>query len=99
MSPAASRHSLAELFEHEVAVYLVTTGTAANALALAHLSPPWGAVLCYREAHIVTSEAGAPEFFGGGLKLVELAGRRRDDRARRPCRRRWMAPNGAGRTM
>ena len=43
-------------------------------LPLAHLSPPWGAVMCYREAHIVTSEAGAPEFFGGGLKLIELAG-------------------------
>ena len=33
------------LFEREVAVYLVTTGTAANALALAHVSPPWGGVL------------------------------------------------------
>jgi threonine aldolase len=65
---------LRRVFEHDVAVYLVTTGTAANALALAHLSPPWGAVLCHRQAHIVTSEAGAPEFFGGGLKLVELAG-------------------------
>lgn len=65
---------LCRLFEHDLAVYLVTTGTAANALALAHLSPPWGAVLCHRQAHIVTSEAGAPEFFGGGLKLVELPG-------------------------
>jgi threonine aldolase len=65
---------LSRLFEREVAVFLVSTGTAANALALAHLSPPWGAVMCYREAHIVTSEAGAPEFFGGGLKLIELAG-------------------------
>ena len=62
------------LFEREVAVYLVTTGTAANALALAHISPPWGGVLCHHDAHIVTSEAGAPEFFGGGLKLIELAG-------------------------
>jgi threonine aldolase len=65
---------LCSIFEREVAAYLVGTGTAANALALAHLSPPWGAVLCHREAHIVTSEAGAPEFFGGGLKLVTLDG-------------------------
>lgn len=65
---------LNQLFEREVAAYLVTTGTAANALPLAHLSPPWGGVLCHRNAHIVTSEAGAPEFFGGGLKLIELAG-------------------------
>ena len=64
----------AEMFEHEVAVFLVATGTAANALALAHLSPPWGAVLCHAEAHIATDECGAPEFFGAGLKLVGLPG-------------------------
>jgi threonine aldolase len=64
----------AELFAHEVAVFLVPTGTAANALALAHLTPPWGAVLCHAEAHIATDECGAPEFYGGGLKLVSLAG-------------------------
>jgi threonine aldolase len=64
----------AELFEHEVAVFLVSTGTAANALALAHLAPPWGAVLCHREAHIATDECGAPEFYGGGLKLFGLPG-------------------------
>ena len=62
------------LFEREVAVFLVATGTAANALAIAHLSPPWGAVLCHADSHIATDEAGAPEFFGGGLKLIELPG-------------------------
>jgi threonine aldolase len=64
----------AELFEHELAVFLVPTGTAANALALAHLTPPWGAVLCHAEAHIATDECGAPEFFGGGIKLIGLPG-------------------------
>jgi len=64
----------AELFEHEVAVFLVATGTAANALALAHLTPPWGAVLCHAEAHVATDECGAPEFFGGGIKLVGIDG-------------------------
>jgi threonine aldolase len=63
-----------EIFEREVAVFLVPTGTAANALALAHLSPPWGAVLCHAESHIITDECGAPEFFGGGLKLIGLPG-------------------------
>ena len=62
------------MFEHEVAVFLVPTGTAANALALAHLTPPWGAVLCHAESHIATDECGAPEFFGGGIKLVGLPG-------------------------
>jgi threonine aldolase len=64
----------AELFEHEVAIFLVPTGTAANALAIAHLAPPWGAVLCHAEAHIATDECGAPEFFGGGIKLIGLPG-------------------------
>jgi threonine aldolase len=65
---------LAQVFEHELAVFLVPTGTAANALALAQVTPPWGAVLCHGESHIATDECGAPEFFGGGLKLIGLAG-------------------------
>jgi threonine aldolase len=63
-----------EVFERDVAVFLVPTGTAANALALAHLTPGWGAVMCHREAHIISNECGAPEFFGGGLRLVGLDG-------------------------
>ena len=86
----------AEIFEREVAVFLVPTGTAANALALAHVTPPWGAVLCHAESHIATDECGAPEFFGGGIKLVGLA-RARGARSRpRPCARHSTG-NGAGR--
>jgi threonine aldolase len=70
---SVERH-LSELFEREVAAFLVPTGTAANALALAHLTPPWGAVLCHADSHIATDECGAPEFFGGGLKLIGLSG-------------------------
>jgi threonine aldolase len=65
---------MAEIFECDVAVFLVPTGTAANALALAQVSPPWGVVFCHAESHIVTDECGAPEFFGNGLKLVGLPG-------------------------
>lgn len=64
----------AEIFEREVAVFLVPTGTVANALAIAHLTPPWGAVLCHEASHIAADECGAPEFFGGGTKLVGLKG-------------------------
>jgi threonine aldolase len=64
----------AELFERDVAVFLVTTGTAANSLALASLVQPWGAVLCHHEAHIAADECGAPEFFTGGAKIVGLPG-------------------------
>jgi threonine aldolase len=65
---------IGEIFERDVAVFLVPTGTAANALALAHVSPPWGAVFAHNEAHILTDECGAPEFYGGGLKLVGMHG-------------------------
>src|SRR3954469_6776838 len=64
----------AEVFEREVAVFLVPTGTVANSLALAHMTPPWGAVLCHADSHVATDECGAPEFFGGGIKLVGLKG-------------------------
>jgi threonine aldolase len=65
---------LAELFEHEVAVFLVATGTAANALALGALAPPWGAVFCHEESHVIDDECGAPEFFTAGAKLVGIPG-------------------------
>ncbi|HLI21859.1 MAG TPA: low specificity L-threonine aldolase [Stellaceae bacterium] len=64
----------ADVFEHEVAVFPVPTGTAANSLALASLSPPWGAIYCHEEAHIATDECGAPEFFTGGAKLITCPG-------------------------
>ncbi len=61
-----------ELFEREVAIFPVATGTAANALALAQIAPPYGAIYCHESAHIVTDECGAPEFFTGGAKLIGL---------------------------
>ena len=63
-----------DLFEKEVKALWVSTGTAANCLALAALCPPYRAILCHREAHIETDEAGAPGFFTGGAKLVLLDG-------------------------
>jgi threonine aldolase len=63
------------VFEREVATYPVATGTAANALALATLVRPFGAVICAEEAHIATDECGAPEFYMGGAKLVTLPSR------------------------
>jgi len=60
-----------DLFEREVTVFPVFTGTAANALALASLTPPYGAILCHKDSHIMTSECGAPEFFSGA-KLIGM---------------------------
>lgn len=63
-----------EIFETDVSVLPVGTGTIANALSLAFLAPPWGAIFCYEEAHVVVDEANAPEFFTGGAKLIGLEG-------------------------
>ena len=63
-----------ELFETKVRALWVTTGTAANCLALAALCPPYGAILCHRDAHIEVDEAGAPGFFTHGAKLMLLDG-------------------------
>jgi threonine aldolase len=62
------------LFEREVAVFPVATGTAANSLALAALTPPWGAIFCHEHAHVAVDECGAPEFFSGGAKVVTVTG-------------------------
>jgi threonine aldolase len=64
----------AAVFEREVLVFPVATGTAANALALAALTPPWGIIFCHEESHVQTDECGAPEFYAGGAKLFGLAG-------------------------
>jgi threonine aldolase len=59
-----------DLFGREVATLWVPTGTAANALALAALCPPFGSVICHRDAHIQNDECGAPEFYTHGAKLM-----------------------------
>jgi len=64
----------ADVFEHDVTVFPVATGTAANALSLASLCPPYGVIYCHREAHVSVHECGAPEFYTGGAKLGLLDG-------------------------
>lgn len=64
---------IADLFEHEVSVFFCVTGTAANALALAHITPPWGAVFGHELSHGIATECGAPEFYSGA-KLLPLSG-------------------------
>ncbi|GAA0592253.1 low specificity L-threonine aldolase [Caenispirillum bisanense] len=58
----------------DLLAFPVATGTAANALALATVVPPYGSVLCHADAHVQVDECGAPEMFTGGAKLVPLAG-------------------------
>lgn len=71
---AQLKSRMSELFETEVRVFPVATGTAANALALAATCTSFGAVYCTPEAHINISEWNATGFFGGGTKVVPVAG-------------------------
>lgn len=73
ISQSLDRH-LSDLFESDVTAIWVATGTAANSLALASLCPPYGSILCHRDAHIQNDECGAPEFYTHGAKLVLVEG-------------------------
>jgi threonine aldolase len=72
---AHALQSLRKFFEHDtLQAYTVTTGTAANAIALAAMVQPWNTVLCHWDAHIETDECGAPEMLSGGARQIPLAG-------------------------
>jgi threonine aldolase len=63
-----------DYFGTAVRAFPVISGTAANALSLATLSPPYGAIFAHEESHIAVDECGAPGFFTGGAQLVLLPG-------------------------
>ena len=62
------------VFECPVRVLCVASGTAANAIALATLCPPYRGIVCHRDSHIQNDEAGAPEFYTHGAKLLLAEG-------------------------
>ena len=70
---ASATHLLQQIFEADCEVFLVHTGTAANALALATLCDGYHSVICHASAHIETDECGAPGFFAPGSRLMPLA--------------------------
>lgn len=71
---ARVRDRCRELFECDLDVFPVVTGTAANGLAIASMTPPDGRIVCHHDAHIHLEELGAAEFFSGGAKLITVAG-------------------------
>jgi threonine aldolase len=71
---ARVRERCRELFETELEIFPLATGTGGNSLAIAAMTPPWGAVFCHANAHVYRDEMGAPEFFTPGAKLVPIAG-------------------------
>lgn len=70
----ALQEKFSELFEKEVLVFPVVTGTAANALALSAIAPAFGKIYCHELGHINTDECGAPELFTNGAKLICVPG-------------------------
>ncbi len=63
-----------DIFERDVAVFHVATGSAANSLALAAFSKPGGVIFCHESAHIQVDECNCPEFMTSGNKLVGVPG-------------------------
>ncbi len=66
------------LFEREVAVFYVATGTAANSLGLAAVKRTGGVIFCHSDAHIIHHEGLGVEFATGGAKLKGVSGAGRE---------------------
>jgi threonine aldolase len=71
---AKVRERCSEIFERNVSIFPLFTGTGGNALAIATMTPPWGAVFAHEDAHVHRDEMGAPEFYSGGAKVIPIAG-------------------------
>ena len=68
------RYKMRSLFGCWCDIIPLTTGTAANSLAMALSTPAYGSLLCYESAHMMKDECGAPEFYSGGAKLIGIEG-------------------------
>lgn len=71
---AAAIGQFKKQFGHDISVFFVFNGTAANCLALKALTNSYHAIICPEGAHINVDECGAPEKFTG-CKLIPLATR------------------------
>ena len=68
---AASR-ALSDTFETDVVAHFVSSGTAANMLALSAMVDPWGGILCHHQAHILLDESTGPALFTGGASMLPI---------------------------
>lgn len=69
-----AERALAEVFERDVEVFFVATGTASNTLALACMVQPWQLILCHDQAHVLIDESTAPELQTGGARPLGISG-------------------------
>ncbi len=65
--------AMSTFFGKQVRAFAVSSGTAANSLSLATVTPPYGTIFAHEHAHIVSDECGAPGFFCGGAQLSVIA--------------------------
>ncbi|WP_271274408.1 threonine aldolase family protein [Aliamphritea hakodatensis] len=65
---------LSVIFDTDVWVMPVLTGTAANCLALGQLCNNYQSIICHESSHLAISESTAPVFFTGGARLQYCGG-------------------------
>lgn len=71
---AAVSRAMSDLFERDVVVRLVPSGTAANMLALAALTPAHGVIFAHDDAHVLLDECGAVELATDGALVQGVPG-------------------------
>lgn len=69
-----AKKMIAELFNQDVDVYFVTSGTAANVIGLSSLLKPFQSIICPDTAHINVDECGSLERFSSS-KIVTTPNR------------------------
>ena len=74
MASSTAEKAISKLFNSEVDVYFVSTGTAANIIGIEGLTRPFQAVICADTGHINVDECGALEKFTGS-KIITVPNR------------------------
>ncbi|MFK8029579.1 MAG: low specificity L-threonine aldolase [Gammaproteobacteria bacterium] len=69
---AKATETFKQVFETDVSVFYVVSGTAANTLALSAMLKPWEGVICHHQAHILLDESSGPALFTGGAALLPV---------------------------
>ena len=71
---AAVDEKLSDIFETPVKSLMVATGSAANALGLAHFAKPAGITVAHNNAHVNVDEYNGPQRVSPGLKILGMKG-------------------------
>lgn len=64
---------VSSIFDRQVFVFPVLTGTAANCLALGQMCHARQSIICHPDSHLAVSESTAPQLFTGGARLVPVS--------------------------